>query len=216
MTRELERGLALLTLALLPLGLVASCAGERARPRPDPGSGSSEVPCRCECPEGPKGGLSTALLSRLATARALHHQADLLLSRGDNDGAIAKVRGILALDLDPRWPEAEEVRLDATARVAKLLADKKKDLAAALALVDAELANKPRPSFYSANLHSTRGDLLEIKVKTLDAAGKKAEAKKTAREALAAFERSITINKVLQETLRSTTPRDSKKTGGQR
>jgi tetratricopeptide (TPR) repeat protein len=197
MTHLLCRASALTSALFVALAL-ASCASDRAPQQP--GSG---LPCRCECPQSPKGGLSTALLSRLATARALHHQADLLLARDDVDGAIAKVRGILALDLDGRWPEAEEVRLDATARLAKLLADKKKDLAGALKLVEGELERKPRPSFYAANLHSTRGDLLEAKVKQLDAAGKKVEAKALAREAMAAFERSIRINKQLQKQLQN-------------
>ena len=173
------------------LSLVTSCSGEATQ---------TPAPCRCECPPA-KGGLSSALLSRLATARALHHQADILLGQGKLDGAMERVRGILALDLDSRWPEAEEVRLDATARLAKLLGDKKGDLEAALKLVDEELKGKLRPSFYAANLHSTRGDLLEAKVKKLDAAGKKKEAKATARLALAAFEASIRINKALQAKL---------------
>lgn len=173
--------------------------------------------CTCPCGDDQRQ-LSTALLSRLSAARAYHHQADILLGRGDLAGAIAKVEAVLKLDLDARWPEAEEVRLDATARLAQLLA-RQGSHARALALIDAALARKPRASFYAANLHSVRGELLEAQVKVLDAAGKKDEAKAMARQAMTALETSIRINKALQRQLRtapSSRPSRPQGAGGKR
>ncbi len=195
--------LGILLIAVLLGAELSGCASQGREPAPRATTPAPCAPCRCECPSAPgAGALSSALLSRLATARALHHQADLLLSRGEVDAAIGKVRAIMSLDLDARWPEAEEARLDAAARLATLLFSKKKDIAGGLAIVDAALAHKPRASFYAANVHSVRGDLLEARVKVLDGQGKKAGAKRAAREAMAAFEVSIRINKALQARLR--------------
>lgn len=185
MTKLCRRGVAALVVALL-LSVVA-CSGR-------------DDNCACRCDDQRQ--LSTALLSRLAAARAYHHQADILLARNDLAGAIAKVEAVLKLDLDARWPEAEEVRLDATARLAQLLA-REGAHDRALTVIDKALAQKPRPSFYAANLHSVRGELLEAQVKRLDQAGKKDEAKAVARQAMTALETSIRINKALQRQLRA-------------
>ena len=158
-----------------------------------------ETEC-CPCPEGKP--LDQELLLLLSSTRALHHQADLYLQQGEVDRAIEAVRGILALKLDPKWPEAEEARLDAVARLAKLLLGKG-DEREALAIADRELGGTRRESFYLSNLHSVRGEILDARTKRLDREGKKEEARESAREAIAAFERSIAINKRLQQQLRS-------------
>ena len=104
------------------------------------------------------------------------------------------------LDLDPRWPEAEEVRLDATARLAKLLL-RQKQTKQALGFVDRAIKDARRESFYLSNLHSVRGEILESEAGSLDRAGKKDRARQLSREAIDAFERSIAINKRLQHRL---------------
>ena len=152
----------------------------------------------CPCPA--EGQLSKALLLRLAQVRSLHHKADLMLGSDDPGAAIKAVRQILQLDLDSRWPEAEEARLDATARLATLLLQQG-EADEALQAVDRGLEGPTRESFYLSNLHSVRGEVLEGMVKTLDSTGKKDEARALAREAIAAFEASIAINKRLQEKL---------------
>lgn len=152
----------------------------------------------CSCPQGKL--LDQELMLLLSTARAYHHQADLYLQQGEVDQAIATVRKILALDLSSRWPEAEEVRLDATARLAKLLLGQGKE-DEALALVDRGLQSSKAESFYLSNLHSVRGEVLEHRSKRLDGEGDKDRARDVAREAIAAFERSIVINKRLQRRL---------------
>lgn len=159
------------------------------------------------CPCGDSGRpLDEQLLSLLSSARAYHHQADLYLAQKDPAQAIAALRALLELPLAAQWPEAEETRLDAAARLAKLLVERG-EVEQALRLVDAQLAQRPRESFYCANLHAVRGEVLEAQVKRLDAAGEKPRARELAREAIAAFERAIAINKQLQRGLEKKEPR---------
>jgi tetratricopeptide (TPR) repeat protein len=190
---------------------MTSCAKQQSAPHrsQQPATDPSADRCPpCKCDDSKDGRLSAALMSRLAAARAYHHQADILLRDGQLEPAITKITAILALDLSSRWPESEEVRVDATARLAKLLLRAGR-LKRARAVVDAELSKKPRESFYLANLHSVRGELLEAQVKKLDTAGKKQLAKQRAKEAIAAFEVTIRINKRLQaELLRRKNTRD--------
>ena len=174
--------LMILTLALALL--TAGCADKR-------------TDC-CPCPAA--GQLSKELLLRLASVRGLHHKADLMLRVGDKGAAMSAVREILQLNLDSRWPEAEEARLDAHARLAKMLLDAG-EAGQALKETEAAIKGATRESFYLSNLHSVRGEVLEKQVKTLDSEGKKEQARALAREAITAFETSITINKRLQAKL---------------
>lgn len=161
----------------------------------------------CECPQGKL--LDRELMLLLSSARAYHHQANIHLQQGEVDRAIDTVREILKLDLSSKWPEAEEVRLDATARLAKLLLGQGKE-DAALEQVKQGLAGAQRESFYLSNLHSVRGEILEQRSKRLDSEGQKDQARQVAREAIASFERSITINKRLQQQLLSQERADEK------
>jgi tetratricopeptide (TPR) repeat protein len=174
-------------LALALVFLVGGCAQRR------------EEAC-CPCAESKA--LDQELMLVLASARALHHQADIYLQQGEVDRAIEAVRSILGLKLDPRWPEAEEARLDAVARLAKLLLGKGEE-GEALSVAEREIASARRESFYLSNLHGVVGEILETRSKRLDREGKNEEARVAAREALAAFERSIAINKRLQQQLGS-------------
>jgi len=175
---------------LLPLGLVLLVEGCAER---------REATC-CPCSESKP--LDQELMLVLASVRALHHQADLHLQQGEVDRAIEAVRGVLALKLDPKWPEAEEAHLDAVARLAKLLLGKG-DEGDAITVAEREIARARRDSFYLSNLHSVVGEILEARSKRLDREGSKEEARAAAREAVAAFERSIAINKRLQLQLGS-------------
>jgi tetratricopeptide (TPR) repeat protein len=172
--------------ALATMTLTTGCA-ERREPQP------------CACP-GPGKVLDQELMVRLSSARSLHHQADIYLQQGEVRKAIETVRRILALDLDPRWPEAEEARLDARARLAKLLLGQE-DEDGALKVVREGIDAARRTSFYLSNLHSVRGEVLEHRSKRLRREGDEEGAKIAAREAITAFERSITLNKKLQQDL---------------
>ena len=178
----------LLSCLLLLITLLAACAAKAPR---------QEERC-CPCKSARQ--LDERLMASLATARAHHHQADIHLRQKEVDKAMAAVKKILALDLDASYPEAEEARLDAAARLAKLMLGKEQ-ATDALALVDAQIKEARRESFYLSNLHSVRGEVLEHQAKALDAGGDAGGARKVSREALAAFERSIAINKKLQQRL---------------
>ncbi len=156
-----------------------------------------EEPC-CPCVE--ERVLNQSLMLLLANARSHHHQADLYLQQGEVDQAIGAVRRILALELDVKWPEAEEVRLDASARLAKLLLGQGNE-AEALGQVDQSIAGAQRDSFYLANLHAVRGEILEHRSRRLTKELQTEQAKEVGREAIEAFERSISINKRLQKKL---------------
>ena len=93
-----------------------------------------------------------------------------------------------------------EVRLDASARLAKLLLAKG-DEQGAMDLVKKSIDGVRRESFYLSNLHSVRGEILEHRSRRLDKAGDKESARLSAREAMDAFEQSIAINKRLQQQL---------------
>ena len=174
-----------LLLAVLVACLLAGCA-KAAKER-----------C-CPCKRGQQ--LDERLMVTLASARAYHHQADIHLRQGQVAQAMTAVKKILGLDLDARWPEAEEVRLDAAARLAKMMLARE-DAQQALTLVDGQIKDARRESFYLSNLHSVRGEILEQRAGVLDKAGNKKGARDVSREALAAFERSIAINKKLQQRL---------------
>lgn len=172
------------------LGLVLALGWSCAERRDD----------RCRCAVGDARVLDEQLMLLLSTARSYHHQADIYLQQGDTARAMAAIRSILVLGPDGTWPEMEEVRLDAAARLAKLLLGQGKE-AEALELAERVLQGARRDSFYLANLHSVRGEVLERRAERLKGEGKQEQARAAAREAIAAFERSITINKKLQRRL---------------
>lgn len=157
---------------------------------------------RCPCAEKQK--LDQELMLVLGSARALHHQADLYLQQGQPERALEAIQAVIKLTRGGRWPEAEEVLLDATARLAKLLLGRGEEQQA-LSLVEAETTSRPgahRESFYLSNLHSVRGDILEHRAKRLDQAKDAEGARRAAKDAIAAFEESIAMNKRLQQRLR--------------
>jgi tetratricopeptide (TPR) repeat protein len=158
----------------------------------------SEKQHLCPCPS--ENQLDQQLMVLLASARAFHHQADIHLQQGEVGQAVEALRQLLSLKLDRRWPEAEEVRLDATARLAKLLLGQGQEQQA-LTLVQQELTAGARESFYLSNLHSVRGEILEGRARRLETAGDRLGGKQSAREAIAAFEQSIRINQQLQQRL---------------
>src|SRR4051812_48738118 len=64
------------------------------------------------------------LMISLAQAKNFHHKAKVYMSDGKLDDAIATVRKILTLEFPKNAPEAEDVRLDARALLAKLLIER--------------------------------------------------------------------------------------------
>jgi tetratricopeptide (TPR) repeat protein len=136
------------------------------------------------------------LMVALSQAKNFHHKAKVYMSDGKLDDAIASVRAILSLEFPPGAPEAEDVRDDARALLAKLLVGKG-ELDEAMRVVTEGLATKTRESFFVANLYTVQGEIHEARAATLqgqDAANEK-------RAAIESYDKSIEIDTRLQKQL---------------
>jgi tetratricopeptide (TPR) repeat protein len=168
------------------------------------------VACSTESGQGSQGPVTTVaeptdvidqeLMIFLGQAKNFHHKAKVYTGEGKFDDAIAAVRQILSLPYPPGAPEADDVRLDARARLAKLLLAKDQ-LEDAMRIVSEGLAPRQRESFFVANLYTVKGELHEARAAKLAADSQQAEAATERREAIAAYDRSIQINEALQKRL---------------
>jgi tetratricopeptide (TPR) repeat protein len=140
------------------------------------------------------------LMVALAQAKNFHHKAKVYMSDGKADEAIASVREILSLHFPAGAPEADDVRLDARALLAKLLVSKG-NTTEALQVVNEGLAASPRPSFFLANLYTVKGEVHEARTAEADAANDKAKGIDERHAAIEAFDHSIKINEAIQKKL---------------
>jgi hypothetical protein len=154
--------------------------------------------CRARAPV-----VDERLMLCLEEARAWQHRADTHLADGALAEAIADVEAVLAIHFPAGAPEGEEARLDAHARLAKLvlLAG---DEARALAEVERGRKEATRDSFYRAHLETAAGEIFEARAK--GAGSDEASAKAARKEALSAYARSIEINKRVQAALAREAP----------
>lgn len=147
--------------------------------------------------------IDEALLLALAQAKNFHHKAQVYISDGKLDEAIASVRAILSIPFPPGAAEGEDVRLDARALLAKLLLGRGQR-AEAMTVVDEGLAGATRESFFVANLYTVKGEVLQAEATALDATGVPADhdrAVQLRREAITYLDRSIAIDLRLQRAL---------------
>jgi hypothetical protein len=144
------------------------------------------------------------LMLGLSQAMNLHHKAQILASDGDIGSAIASVREILSLQFPANAPEAEDVRNDARALLARLLVGQGQ-LDEAMSVVTEGLAQSPRESFFVANLLTVKGEILEARASSLDGADagpvNKAHAVELRHAAIEAYDASNKIDKKLQDQL---------------
>jgi tetratricopeptide (TPR) repeat protein len=141
------------------------------------------------------------LMIFLGQAKNFHHKAKVYASEGRFDDAIAAVRQILSLPRpSPNPPEADDVLLDARARLAKLLLAKG-SVEEAMTIVSEGLAPRQRESFFVANLYTVKGELHEARAAKHAAENQAALADGERRAAIAAYDRSIQINEALQKKL---------------
>lgn len=140
------------------------------------------------------------LMVALAQAKNYHHKAKVYMSDGKADDAIASVRQILSLHFPANAPEADDVRLDARALLAKLLVEQGK-VAEAMQVVDEGLAASTRPSFFVANLYTVKGEIHEARAADASAANDKAKSVDERHAAIEAYDRSIKINEAIQKKL---------------
>ena len=142
------------------------------------------------------------LMVALAQAKNFHHKAKVYMSDGNLAAATTSVRQILSLRFPKGAPEADDVRLDARALLAKLLVSQGK-LDEAMSTVDEGLAATQRESFFVANLYTVQGEIHEARAALADAQGEagKPQASEERRAAISSYDRSIQINEKLQKQL---------------
>ncbi len=142
------------------------------------------------------------LMVSLAQAKNFHRKAKVYMSDGNLVAATASVRQILSLRFPTGAPEAEDVRADARALLAKLLVSQGQ-IEEAMRTVQEGLAQSQRESFFVANLHTVQGEIHEARAAQLDVEGEasKAKAADERRAAISAYDRSIQINEKLQKQL---------------
>lgn len=191
----LHRYVVAITLTL-GCGLAVIACGSTGDDRPGPGPVTRLAQ--------PEDAITQELMVALAQAKNFHHKARVYMSDGKPDLAIAAVRSILAVGFPAGAPEAEDVRADARALLAKLLVAKG-ELDAAMSELDAGLASATRESFFVANLYTVKGEVLEAQaaMATTPDAGPEAmtRARELRRQAIVAFDKSISINTALQVRL---------------
>lgn len=139
------------------------------------------------------------LMIALSQAKNFHHKARVYMSDGKLDDATAAVRAILSIRFPAGAPEAEDVRLDARALLAKLLLGQGQ-VDPAMTVVDEGLATATRDSFFLANLFTVKGEVLQAQAAALDATDH-ARAITLRQQAIVVLDRSIAINNALQAAL---------------
>ncbi len=191
----LRRGAA--GLALIALVLAVACDSS------DDGPGGARPAGRVTQVTQPEDGIDQRLMIALSQAKNFHHKAKVYMSDGKPDLAIAAVRGVLAVPFPAGAAEAEDVRADARALLAKLLlAQGQAD--AAMSEIDGGLAAATRESFFVANLYTVKGEILEAQAAKLDgstAPDDLTRARELKRQAIVAYDKSIAINEALQQQL---------------
>ena len=176
----------LVALAFVLLGALLAGPGCRRA-----GQGGSE----------PRPKIDRSLMACLGALRAYHRQADVHLGRGDAPAAIRAIEQIIGMQcIGRKNPEVQEAVLDAYGRLGRLHL-KLGQMDQAARRVAQGLKRPGPPSFFRANLLMVRGDLLDAQASKLDQAGKPKEANKLRRQAIAAFEKSAKMNRVLLQEL---------------
>jgi len=140
------------------------------------------------------------LMIALGQAKNFHHKSKIYMTDGNLAAATASVRQILSLAFPRGAPEADDVRNDARALLAKLLISQGQ-LDEATRTVDEGLAQSQRESFFVANLYTVQGEIHEARAQAFDASGdaNKSAAIDERRRAIASYDRSIQINERLQK-----------------
>jgi hypothetical protein len=144
----------------------------------------------------PSEAIDQKLMVPLLEAKNFHHKAKVYMSDGKLDDAIASVREILSLSFPAGAPEAEDVRNDARALLAKLLVGKGQ-LDDAMRVVNEGIASSTRQSFFVANLMTVQGEIHEARAASLDSAA----AAQEKHAAIESYDKSIQISSALQKKL---------------
>jgi hypothetical protein len=181
----------ILGIVLVLAAVTASCSSER-----EPGSHATTRVA------DPSDVIDQELMIALAQAKNYHHKAKVYMTDGNLMSATASVRQILSLQFPKGAPEADDVRNDARALLAKLLMSQGQ-IEEASRTINEGLAQSQRESFFVANLYTVQGEIHEARAAAFDSAGEagKASGIDERRAAIASYDRSIQINERLQKKL---------------
>ena len=180
--------------AVVALAACVACRSERD-PGPPPAT-------RVADPSDVTDVIDQGLMIALAQAKNFHHKAKVYMTDGNLTAATASVRQILSLAFPKGAPEADDVRNDARALLAKLLMSQGQ-LDEATRTIDEGLAASQRESFFVANLYTVQGELHEARAVAFDALGEsgKVSGEGERRQAISSYDKSIQINERLQKKL---------------
>ena len=182
----------LITLTVFAALVACGSCTDKADRSDKPEGGGSSVTHVTE----PNDAIDQKLMVALSQAKNFHHKAKVYMTDGDLPDAIEAVRSILAIQFPAGAPEAEDVRLDADALLAKLLlAQGKSD--EAMKVVEQGIASRTRDSFFLANLYTVAGEVHEARAADLEGDAAKAEKK----AAIEAYDHSLQIDETLQKQL---------------
>jgi tetratricopeptide (TPR) repeat protein len=152
----------------------------------------------------PSDAIDQKLMIALSQAKNLHHKAKVYTSDGNTAAAIASVREILSLHFPANAPEADDVRDDARALLARLLVGQGQ-LDEAMTVVTEGIAQSPRESFFFANLYTVKGEILEAQATALESdPANKPRVVELRHAAIDAYDASNKIDKKLQDQLPET------------
>ncbi len=190
------------TLAVLAAAIAVTVA--LVAPSCTPGGDTGDQPGSVTRLPAPESVLSEDLMLPLHQAKNLHRVADVYLQNGKVAEATESVRKILSLQFPAGAPEGEDVKLDARARLAKLLIPQGK-LDEALKILDDGINGSTRESFFLSNVYTVKGEVHQAIAATLDDTDKEAAARQRI-QAIDALETSIHIDRRLQKQLEGVTP----------
>jgi hypothetical protein len=187
---------------------IAACTGERDDRPTTRTADPTEVIARSgfagprSTPEGSAEIIDQELMIALSMAKNFHHKARVYMSDGKLVEATASVREILSLRFPAGAPEAEDVRNDARALLAKLLVGQGQ-IEEAMTVVTEGIAQSQRDSFFVANLYTVKGEVHQARAAALDAGdpANKSRIDDEKRAAIVAYDKSNAINTVLQQRL---------------
>lgn len=168
-----------------------------------PGAGERDpAPSSATRVADPGDAIDQDLMIALGQAKNFHHKAKVYMTDGNLTAATAAVRQILSLPFPRGAAEADDVRNDARALLAKLLLSQGQ-IDEATRTIDEGLAQSQRESFFVANLYTVQGEVHEARAAAFDAQGEagKASATDERRQAIGSYDRSIQINERLQKKL---------------
>jgi len=188
--KQLYKPVLALAAVAVAFALGMSCTGSDKPDAPRPGNVTS-------LPQA-EDAIDEQLMIALGQAKNFHYKAKVYMSDGKVTDAIASVRQILSLRFPANAPEADDVRNDARALLARLLVSQNQ-MDEAMRVVEEGLASVSRESFFVANLYTVKGEIHYARANAMDANDPKTIVEK--RAAIDALDRSIKINEKLQNQL---------------